>query len=75
MIKPRQGRQQTDRSESDKEEDAGIESQLAESQTPALFSCPECGYNKLEKNLLFHFWQLLALKTLCLSLGVKVMLV
>ena len=41
LITPRHGRLQTDNSESEEEEDAGIESPSAESQTPALFSCPE----------------------------------
>ena len=48
---------QTDHSESEEEEDAGIESPPAESQAPALFSCPEgCArvytrYKNLENHL------------------------
>ena len=57
-IKPRCKRLQTDHSEPEEEEDAGIESPSAESQAPALFSCPEGGcarvytrYKNLENHL------------------------
>ena len=57
LIKPRRGRLQTDHSESEEEEDVGIESPSAESQAPALFSCPEEGgvrVNMRYKNLENH---------------------
>ena len=57
-IKPRRGRLQTDHSESEEEEDVGIESPSAESQAPALFFCPKGGgvrvymrYKNLENHL------------------------